>query len=109
VLIPSMGPLGAALAIVSSDLLVQFGLLAVTIIRQTLQHPWRHIAFLAAMITGVILSGWGLGLAIRQAVPGAGLLRFVAECSLWLLAVVVLAAPLASRGIRSRLMAAIPL
>jgi O-antigen/teichoic acid export membrane protein len=109
VLIPSMGPLGAALAIVSSDLLVQFGLLAVTIIRQTLHHPWRHIAFLALMVTGVILSGWGLGLAIRQAVPGAGLFRFVVECSLWLLAVAALAAPLASRGIRSRLTAAIPL
>jgi O-antigen/teichoic acid export membrane protein len=107
-LIPSMGPLGAALAIVSSDLLIQFGLLAVTIIRQTLQHPWRHIAFLAAMIIPVILSGWCLGLAIRHAMPGAGLARFVLECSLWLLAVALVASPLASKRIRSRLMAAIP-
>ena len=43
-LIPPMGPLGAAIAIVASDLLIQFGVLAIVIIRQTLQHPLRHVA-----------------------------------------------------------------
>jgi O-antigen/teichoic acid export membrane protein len=108
VLIPSMGPFGAALAIVSSDLLIQFGLLAVTIIRQTLQHPWRHIAFLAGTIVAVIFSGWALGTAIRLTMPGTGPVRFLAECSLWLVIVLLVASPLASKGIRSRLIAAIP-
>jgi O-antigen/teichoic acid export membrane protein len=108
VLIPSCGPLGAALAIVSSDLLIQSGLLGVTIIRQTLQHPWRHISFLAATIIAVILSGCSLGLAIRLTMPGTGLVRFLGECSLWLVTVVLLASPLASKRIRDRLTAAIP-
>ena len=47
VLIRPMGLLGAAIAIVASDLLVQFGVLGLIIMRQTLQHPLRHIAFLA--------------------------------------------------------------
>src|SRR6202011_1391233 len=42
-----MGPLGAAIALVASDLMVQFGLLGVIIIRQTLLYPFRHIVFLA--------------------------------------------------------------
>jgi O-antigen/teichoic acid export membrane protein len=108
VLIPSLGPFGAALAIVSSDLLVQFGLLGVTIIRQTLQHPWRHIAFLAATMVVVILSGWCLGLAIRWTMPGTGLVRFLGECSLWLVTVVLLASPLVTESVRDRLIAAIP-
>ncbi|HEU0085181.1 MAG TPA: hypothetical protein VFQ87_20215 [Bradyrhizobium sp.] len=108
VLIPSLGPFGAALAIVSSDLLIQSGLLAVTILRQTLQHPWRHIAFLTVMAAAVILSGWGLGTAIRLTMPGTGLVRFLAECSLWLVAVVLLASPLAGTAVRARLIAAIP-
>jgi O-antigen/teichoic acid export membrane protein len=108
VLIPSMGPFGAALAIVSSDLLIQFGLLAVIIIRQTLQHPWRHIAFLAVIVVGVIFSGWALGTAIRLAMPGTGPVRFLAECSLWLVIVVLLASPLVNNRVRSRLTAAIP-
>ena len=37
VLIRAMGPLGAAIAIVASDLLVQFGLLGAIIIGQTLR------------------------------------------------------------------------
>ena len=64
-LIPRWGPLGAAIAIVASDLLIQSGLLAVTIIRQTLQHPFRHMLFLAAIMAGVTLVGWALGMAIR--------------------------------------------
>ena len=44
ILIPSMGLLGAAIAVVASELLVQFGVLGRNIIRQTLQHPLRHIA-----------------------------------------------------------------
>lgn len=108
VLIPKMGPLGAAIAIVASDLLIQFGLLAFVIMGQTLRHPLRHAAFLAAVMIVVMLAGWGLGTAIRLAVPGTGLLRFVVECTLWLAVVALAASPLAIGSIRARLIAAIP-
>ena len=108
VLIPPMGPLGAAVAIIASDLLVQFGLLGVIIIRQTLRQPLRHIAFLAAVMAVVTLSGWGLGAVIRSLVPGEGLLRFVLECTLWLIVAALLASPLLRRDLRDRLIAAIP-
>jgi hypothetical protein len=40
--------------------------------------------------------------------PGTGLVRFLAECSLWLVAVVLLAIPLAGTAVRAGLIAAIP-
>jgi O-antigen/teichoic acid export membrane protein len=107
-LIPSKGPLGAAIAIVASDLLVQFGLLALIIMTQTLQRPLRHICFLAAVMFFVISGGWGLGTMIRSWVPGTGLIRFAVECTLWLVAVALMASPLASRRFRNRLVEAIP-
>ena len=108
VLTSPMGPLGTAIAIVASDVLVQFGLLAVIILRQTLQRPVRHVAFLALLMSCVTLGGWGLGTAIRSFAPGAGLTRFAFECTLWLIVVTLLASPLASRALRDRLSAAIP-
>jgi O-antigen/teichoic acid export membrane protein len=107
-LIPPMGPLGAAIALVASDLLIQFGLLGVIIIRQTLQRPLRHVVFLAVVMIAVTLTGWGLGTAIRLAMPWIGPTRFVAECTLWLVVVTLAASPLASKGIRSRLIAFVP-
>jgi O-antigen/teichoic acid export membrane protein len=107
-LIRPMGPLGAAIAIIASDLLVQFGLLALIIIRQTLQHPFRHLAFLAMIAAAITLSGWGVGTAIGFLVPWTGLVRFLVECTLWLAAVVLIASPLLSKGLRDRLVAAIP-
>ncbi len=68
-LIRPMGPLGAAIAVVASDLLIQFGLLGVIIIRQTLQRPLRHIAFLAAVMIVVTAAGWALGTIIRSWLP----------------------------------------
>ena len=108
VLTPPLGPLGAAIAIVASDVLVQFGLLAVVIIRQTLQHPFRHIAFLGLLMVLVTLGGWLLGTTIRSFAPGAGLARFAFECAVWLMAVALMASPLASRAVRDRLSDAIP-
>jgi O-antigen/teichoic acid export membrane protein len=108
VLIPQMGPLGAAIAVVASDLLIQFGLLALTVIRQTLQQPARHVAFLAGLMVLVTLFGWGLGTVIRSALPWDGLMRFVFECTLWLAAVALIASPLASKNLRTRLFDAIP-
>jgi O-antigen/teichoic acid export membrane protein len=107
-LTPRMGPLGAAIAVVSSDLVVQFGLLTIIIVRQTLERPARHIAFLAVLFVAVTLAGWGLGSVIRSLVPGSGLLRFIIECALWLAVVVLAASPLASQNLRNRLSEAIP-
>lgn len=107
-LIKPMGPLGAAIAVVASDLLVQFGLLGVGIIRQTLQRPFRHIAFLAAVMILVTSGGWALGAIIRSWVPGTGLVRFVGECTLWLIVVALVASPIARASLRNRLIAAIP-
>ena len=108
VLIRSMGPLGAAIAIVVSDLLVQFGLLGLIIIGQTLARPVRHLVFLAVIMAMVTLGGWGLGTIIRSLAPGSGLIKFALECTIWLLVVAVAASPLSSKGLRDRLIAAVP-
>ena len=108
VFIPPMGPLGAAIALVASDLLIQFGLLGVIIIRQTLQRPALHVAFLATAMVLVTSAGWALGTIIRAWLPGTGLMRFAGECSLWLIVVAVVASPLLRASFRNRLIAAIP-
>lgn len=107
-LIPAFGPLGAALAIVASDLGVQSGLLTLAVMRQTLQHPLRHVLFLAATMVVIVVSGWGVGLAIRAMIPWTGWPRLVTETTLWLIAVALVATPLTLAGIRARLIAAIP-
>jgi O-antigen/teichoic acid export membrane protein len=107
-LIPPMGPLGAAIAIVASDLFVQFGMLGVIIMKQTLKHPFWHVAFLAAVMATVISFGWGLGAAIRSLLPWAGSRQFAAECTLWLAVVAIIASPLASASLRGRLISKIP-
>jgi hypothetical protein len=106
-LIPPMGPLGAAIAVVASDLL-QFGLLGITIIWQTLQKPLRHLAFLAVITALVTSAGWGVGIMVQSWSPGTGLLRFAGECALWLMIVALAASPMLSKRFRDRLVAAIP-
>ncbi len=78
------------------------------LLRQTLQRPVRHVAFLALLMLAVTLGGWGLGFMIRSVAPGAGLTRFAFECTLWLIAVALIASPLASKNLRARLIDAIP-
>jgi len=107
-LIPSFGPLGAAAAIVTSDLVVQFGVLTPVIMGQTLQHVFRHVSFLAAIMIATTLSGWGLGLAIRSALSSTGPAGFATECALWLVAIALAASPLAIRSLRAWLIARIP-
>jgi len=106
--IPPMGPLGAAIAVVASDVLIQFGLLGLIVIRQTLQRPFQHVAFLAALMILVTLAGWALGDVIRWWLPGTGLVRFIAECALWLTVVILVASPMLRTGLRNRLVATIP-
>jgi O-antigen/teichoic acid export membrane protein len=107
-LIRPLGPLGAAIAVVASDLLIQFGLLGVIIIRQTLRQPFRHLAFVAAVMVVVTAAGWALGTIIRSWVPGTGLFRFACECTLWLIVVALVAGPMLRADFRNRLIAAIP-
>lgn len=107
-LIHPMGPLGAAIAVVASDLLIQFGVLGVIIIRQTLERPFWHVVFLAAAMILVTSAGWALGTLIRSWVPGTGPVRFACECALWLIAVALVASPMARASFREKLVAAIP-
>jgi hypothetical protein len=107
-LIRPLGPLGAAIAVVMSDLLVQFGLLGLIVISQTLARPFRHVVFLAAVMIFVTAGGWALGTVIHSWMPGTGLVRFAAECALWLAVVALVASPLANAQIRARLIAEIP-
>ncbi len=108
VLISAMGPLGAAISLVTSDLLIQFGLLGVIIIAQTLQRPFRHIVFLATVMVLVTAAGWALGSMIRSWLPGTGFTRFAEECALWLIVVALVASPILRGSFRNRLVAAIP-
>ena len=108
ILIPSAGLLGAALAVVASELLVQFGMLGRIVIRQTLQHPLRHVGFLAMVMIAVTSAGWALGIAIQWTMPWTGAIRFFAECTLWLAIVAAAAGPLAIESVRARLVQAIP-
>jgi O-antigen/teichoic acid export membrane protein len=108
ILIPAIGLPGAAIAVVASEFLIQFGMLGRIIIQQTLAHPLRHLLFLAALMVTVTLAGWALGTAIRLAVPLPEPLRFFVECGLWLAIVAVAASPLAIDRVRTRLTAAIP-
>ncbi|WP_194481603.1 lipopolysaccharide biosynthesis protein [Bradyrhizobium sp. CCBAU 53338] len=108
VLIPRLGPLGAAAAMVASDILLQFGLLGWGIMRQTLREPFRHIAFLLLMATGVVASGWLIGLAITELIPGSGISHFMVECAAWLVVVGALASPLLSEALRARLRVLVP-
>jgi len=48
------------------------------------------------------------GALIGNLLPGAGIVHFLAECTLWLIAMGLLAAPLANAAIRERLVASIP-
>lgn len=108
ILIPRLGPLGAAIALVSSDLIAQFGFLFTIIVGETLRHPIRHTLVVLAIMVTVVPAGGAIGAAIGHLLPGTGIARFLAECALWLAAVALLASPLAHKPLRDRLVASIP-
>lgn len=107
-LIRPMGPLGAAIAVVASDLLIQFGVLGLVVMRQVLQRPLAHLAYLAGLMLAVTLGGWALGTAIREMVGGNSLLQFVLECAIWLALVAIVCGPLLRARLRARLIDTIP-
>jgi O-antigen/teichoic acid export membrane protein len=104
-LIPRCGPLGAAIAMIASELIAQSAFLAVVIVREILRRPVRYALVLAAMMATIVAAGAALGEAIGHLVPGSGLVHFVAECAIWLAAIAVLAAPLLRAQFRARLLA----
>lgn len=108
VLIPRLGPLGAAVAVVASDLGVQFGLLALVVMTKTLRHPVRHVAFLVLAAVTILVTGWGIGAVITVLVPGHGLAHFLSECAIWLVVVGLLASPLLGKRLRDWLRALVP-
>jgi O-antigen/teichoic acid export membrane protein len=107
-LTPRLGPLGMAIAIVATDFVVQFGVLGLAIIWQTLERPLQHLLFLAATLLVVTGVGWGLGCGIRTWIQGSGLMRFVLECALWLGVVALGAGALLRRHLRNRLADIVP-
>ena len=107
-LTPQMGLLGTAIAVVLSDLVVQFGMLGFLIVAQTLHRPVRHLIYVVVLMVIVTLSGWGLGAAIRSLAPGTGIVQFICECTMWLIVVTLLALTLTNRAARERMVSTIP-
>jgi O-antigen/teichoic acid export membrane protein len=108
ILIPRLGPLGAAIALVSSDVIAQGGILSFAIVTDILRHPLRHALALLAIMVVTLAAGTALGVAISRLVPGTGMLHFVAECAAWLAVVALAIAPLAHRPFREKLLAKLP-
>jgi O-antigen/teichoic acid export membrane protein len=103
VLIPRLGPMGAAIAVITSDIAVQSGILSTVMMRETLQHPLKHAAILVAVMAIVVPAGAALGEALRYGLPGIGITHFVLEAALWLIAIALLASPLMNKPLRTRL------
>jgi O-antigen/teichoic acid export membrane protein len=103
-LIPRFGPLGAAIAMIASELIAQSAFLAAVIVGETLHRPLRYAFMLAAMMAVIVAAGTALGKAIGDLVPGSGLVHFVAECAVWLATMAILAVPLLRARVRERLL-----
>ncbi|MDI1263083.1 MAG: hypothetical protein PS018_07495 [bacterium] len=108
ILIPLLGPLGAAIALISSDILAQFCILFVVVVGETLARPMRHTLYLIGVMVTIVMGGTAMGAVIKALLPGTGVLHFLLECTLWLTAVALVSSPLAIRRVRQRLAAAIP-
>jgi O-antigen/teichoic acid export membrane protein len=106
-LIPRFGPLGAAVAMIASELIAQSAFLAFVIVSETLQRPLRYAVTLIAMMATIVVAGAVLGEAIRRMVSGSGLAHFIIECGIWLIAVAIVAAPLLRAQFRERLLSAL--
>jgi O-antigen/teichoic acid export membrane protein len=104
-LIPRFGPLGAAIAMIGSELIAQSAFLAVVVVGEILERPLRYALMLAAIMVTIVVAGTALGDAIGGLAPGSGLVHFVAECAIWLAAIAILATPLLRAQLRERLLA----
>jgi len=61
-----------------------------------------------ALMLIVVSGGSALGALIRTLTPGTELARFLCECALWSIMVVVIASPLANARLRARLNESVP-
>jgi O-antigen/teichoic acid export membrane protein len=104
-LIPRFGPLGAAIAMIASELIAQSAFLAAVIVGETLRRPVRYALMLVAMMAVIVAAGTTLGEAIGRMMPGSGLIHFIAECAIWLAAIAIVATPLLRAQLRERLLA----
>jgi O-antigen/teichoic acid export membrane protein len=103
-LIPPFGPLGAAIALISSDLIAQSGFLLVMVVRETLSRPLRYVLVMLGMMVTIVATGTLLAEAIRNSVPAEGVAHLVTECILWLAALALVASPLARKRFREKLL-----
>jgi O-antigen/teichoic acid export membrane protein len=108
VLIPPLGPLGAAIALVSSDLIAQGLFLSIIVVSETMRQPVRHGLLLFALMVTIVPAGAVLGEAIRHWLPGSGVAHFIVECALWSVVAGIVASPLLHREFREWLIARIP-
>jgi len=108
ILIPRLGPLGAAIALISGEVIAQFGFLFTIVVSETLRHPVRHAAYLLAMMVTIVSAGVAIGVVIRYLLPGSGIVHFLVECGLWIVAVAVLASPLMNRPLRQKILESMP-
>ena len=83
-MIPPYGPLGAAMAMIASELIAQSGFVAVVIVREVVRRPGRYALLLIAMMVVIVAIGATLGGVIGYFVPGTGLARFLAESTIWI-------------------------
>jgi hypothetical protein len=60
------------------------------------------------MMVTIVSGGAAIGAVIRHFLPGTGVMHFLVECTLWLVAAALLASPLAKKTLRDRLVEAIP-
>jgi O-antigen/teichoic acid export membrane protein len=107
-LIPRFGPLGAAIAMIASELVAQSAFLAVVIVCETLRRPLRYALALLAIMATIVATGAALGKGIGHLMPGTGLVHFIIECGIWLAAGTLFASPLAKSSVRERLLAMVP-
>jgi O-antigen/teichoic acid export membrane protein len=106
-LIPRFGALGAAIALISGDLVAQTGFLSVVIVSETLRRPLRYGLTMIGVMVTILAAGVGLGEVIRYLFPGEGIVHFVAECGLWLIAVALVTSPLLRAQYRDWLVSAL--
>jgi hypothetical protein len=90
---------------IASELIAQTCFIATIIVKETVRQPWRYAFLLAAMMAVTVAAGAVLGVAIADLLPGTGLVHF--ESAVWLAAIAILAAPLASASFRAQLLSAL--
>ena len=108
VLIPRLGPLGAAIALVSSDIIAQSGVLFVVIVGETLRHPIRHALLLIAMMAAIVVGRRSPRRCDQIFVAGIRNPAFPGGMHALAGRGALLVSPLASKGLRDRLIAAMP-